>query len=844
MEDKITQEELDALLSNGDKVQDDQPEKTEEGIVINDPKASGLFDAFLSGLTNDETYKIRWLAEKRFPELVEQGKDPVALYFVDGEGDIAFIDPKTKVAKKEFKEALFGYDAADYMDNIGPTGQFLSEVIGGTIGTALGSLGGLPGAIGGGATGTGLGGGISYVARTGISEFFGGPPLNTAKVANDLTFSSAAGAIPFGAPTRAMPKFAQGVWEKFPGVEGREALQDVIMNGGKTVDDKIEYMSKKYPDIIITRAEADGLVGSNGAMLQKWLGNQPQGQKLLDFYNDRNLRVRDIAENFFNEILTGKYVAQGSKNKLFGQPFVDADIDVAKAMDDFLKNEKKKLQERVSPIYKEAYDLNVSVDITDVLDDVKKVIADKNVSAAKKNVYKKIEKALIDANTKTARNSTELIHTALKDDFNRVFARLSSGSSADAALKAEITTIRNTIQNRLREVNPSYRTATDIYNEATGVSQLLEKSIVGQFAKVTNLGGTKAASISKKLFSGDIKPNEVKELKNILQKTEEGAAAWQNLKGTWLSTQWDEVLARTDNPLGEPNSFLRAIGVKSPRDAFGTRSQALTKENLPQTISKQTAKQIRGRKAKMFAEILEPDELKEFIDLTEMLQMVGAIQTKAGSDTYKNFLIDEIVTKNAEIIVGGAAPLTQSAKKVLGVAETVTSIPSIAFQGTDFTSRLAQKQKDAFLDLLIAHIVDPTKRIVLKETTDNMRPRVYALSQAFARGGFEAVEDLYESLGGEPMGGGTSTEEPGGQILEEQLDPSFGPLQRDVEGSEDISALQMDMSNFNLPNIDAPAFEMPETDLTETQLASASILPNEKDREIARRLSGGIASLV
>lgn len=54
----------------------------------------------------------------------------------------------------------------------------------------------------------------------------------------------------------------------------------------------------------------------------------------------------------------------------------------------------------------------------------------------------------------------------------------------------------------------------------------------------------------------------------------------------------------------------------------------------------------------------------------------------------------------------------------------------------------------------------------------------------------------------------------------------------------------MDMSNFNLPNIDAPAFEMPETNLTETQLASASILPNEKDREIAQRLSGGIASLV
>ena len=57
-------------------------------------------------------------------------------------------------------------------------------------------------------------------------------------------------------------------------------------------------------------------------------------------------------------------------------------------------------------------------------------------------------------------------------------------------------------------------------------------------------------------------------------------------------------------------------------------------------------------------------------------------------------------------------------------------------------------------------------------------------------------------------------------------------------------SLQQDIQQFELPQLDISAFEMPETNLTETQLASASILPNEKDREIAQRLSGGIASLV
>lgn len=99
-------------------------------------------------------------------------------------------------------------------------------------------------------------------------------------------------------PSKALPKAFQGIYEKFPGIEGREALQDVILNGGKTVDDKIAYLNEKYPDIVITRAEADPLVGNKGAQLQAWLLKQPENQKLVNFYNDRNERVRNIAENF------------------------------------------------------------------------------------------------------------------------------------------------------------------------------------------------------------------------------------------------------------------------------------------------------------------------------------------------------------------------------------------------------------------------------------------------------------------------------------------------------------------------------------------------------------------
>ena len=58
------------------------------------------------------------------------------------------------------------------------------------------------------------------------------------------------------------------------------------------------------------------------------------------------------------------------------------------------------------------------------------------------------------------------------------------------------------------------------------------------------------------------------ELKTIMQSTDDGAQAWQNLKGTWLSTQWDEVITQGGNPLGQPNKFLRAMGIQKPSRAF------------------------------------------------------------------------------------------------------------------------------------------------------------------------------------------------------------------------------------------------------------------------------------
>jgi hypothetical protein len=47
-----------------------------------------------------------------------------------------------------------------------------------------------------------------------------------------------------------------------------------------------------------------------------------------------------------------------------------------------------------------------------------------------------------------------------------------------------------------------------------------------------------------------------------------------------------------------------------------------------------------------------------------------------------------------------------------------------------------------------------------------------------------------------------------------------------------------------MPQMQQPVFVEPESDLTPPEMLSPTILPDEKDREIAMRQMGGLGSLV
>ena len=849
----ITKEEHAALLEAlAEEGRAKQPEVDDEGIIINKPGSSGHYEAFLSGLSNSEEYQIRWLAEKRFPGLVEQGLDPTLFYYIDDDGDITYADPfnNGKPTKEFYESALWG-DTGDYMSWLGPTGQFLAEVAGGVTGMVGGYTGGtiagggnpfagFAGASAGGAGGTAFGASLSYAARAGLSQALGGPPLDVERAVDDGTFASAFGAIPLGVPVKAVPgEFLQGIYKKFPGVEGREALDDIVLNGGTTVDDKLAYMKLKYPDLQITRAEAEGLVGSKGLKLQQWLADQPYSDKLLAFYNNRAVQVEKIAEDFFDDILSGKYTTKS------GSPIKDIfgpELDVAAASKKYIETKKKELQQQVAPIYKQAYDLDVTIDIGDVLDEVRTVIKNPNTSPEKLRVYKRIEKALLDGNTGNPRETTELLHLALKDDFNRILSDL-SGKNADATLKMEVTKIRNSVQDRLKLINPSYKKATAIYNEATGNAQILDKSIVGQFAKVADLGGTRASLLTQKLFTGKASLDEITDLKTILQSTDEGARAWQNLKGTWLMTQWDEAVQQTTNVLGVPNKFLSRMGIKTgmtkvkPPGSAGKSHRLIFDDAAHEAawLKERAALRQQSKRAQLYETIFEPDELEAFVDLTDMLHAVGMVQTRAGSNTFANQAIDKIISGEASQVVGSGAPLSNIGTNTAATAEAILNIPSTVFRGTGgkLTDGIVTNQKDAYVDFLISLIIDPKKNVALRESIDVIQPKVYLLSQALGRGGIEGVVEFSDTI------------DAANQRLElERREPSFGPfkfLEEEPEEEPDPN-LQGTLNNFNVPQINQPLFD--ESELSIQELASPIILPDEADREIAMRQAGGIGSLV
>ena len=78
----------------------------------------------------------------------------------------------------------------------------------------------------------------------------------------------------------------------------------------------------------------------------------------------------------------------------------------------------------------------------------------------------------------------------------------------------------------------------------------------------------------------------------------------------------------------------------------------------------------------------------------------------------------------------------------------------------------------------------------------------------------------------------------------EKEEPSFVPLQREETPDVDVENLQSQLNTVEMPSVDQDLFQAETPELTAIEMTSPTILPDERDREIAMRRQAGIAGLV
>jgi hypothetical protein len=570
---------------------------------------------------------------------------------------------------------------------------------------------------------------------------------------------------------------------------------------------------------------------SNAGAIQRYLQMQPGSQKLWDFYHNRQLQVEEAADVFFNEILRGDYLAGLKRSRLSGRQGLDPDVDLTKASDEVLKKLSAKRQERASPVYKNSFDLELEapIDVSDIARQLQMDLADPNLRGKARSVKQDLLDALTDFSglSKTTqgelalKDNTEMLHNALTNDFRPLIEGLTK--DAQLTLRREVSRIREKVSNKLKAANPEYARATAIYDPSKGHLQVLDRSVINNLAQAAELGGEQAARLTQKLFSGNIKPKDIRLLRRLIQT--EDPQVWQNIKGTWLRTQFDDAITSSVNPLGVNNKFLSRLGIRG------------------RVMMGRGAEKVRGTKAKVFSEILDPQELDNFVGLVEMMQATSFIASRGGSPTQPLLALQKLLDKETRGLGRMAA----------GAVRAAMEIPQrILIRGfDDATAATIAFQREVYEDKLIDALIDPTVAADLAKAINAVNPAVYFVSQAATRGGAEVFDSILED-----------------RLVPDKINPTTGQLERGPQGIEMIESAkevtqpeqpledpQAMLQGLSVPQVggDVSAFEPlpqgPSETLAMGQIdpaMSPTILPSDKDRELAMRLRGplgGIASL-
>ena len=835
-------------IQKGQHTKEIDEERRRERSAIDD--GAGFYRGFVAGLTNDDALGVQYLFERRFPELAKTGGVAEDYYFYrrDDEGNtvLSYMDPVTNTVKDEFADIDLGIGdvrADNFFGWVGPAFTFATESIGTVGGMTTGAIKGSPrgkagmlvGAATGGGSGAAIGRSFGDGVRAGASLLLDGPPLDREKFEEDLRMAGFIGLVPIGAGfTSPIKEVVKTVNAKFTGEEGRTALKTLLTEGGEDVDKLVQIAKDKY-DIQLTRAEAQG-IKTNAGQIQRYLSQQPTSQRLFDFYEDRAAQVEDALDTFFDEIKKGKYfdkVGVGGRRR--GEFEKLEELGEGSAYDDLLVAFESALQKKLdkrkadsNKLYKEAFDaadeFEIRFDLSDLKDEVLGAINDPQIGKMRSQVYREIDEILsipksakVDFTGTGYKDNLRSLDEAVKD-LGVLYEKYSpGGSDGNQRLSSIVADIKGRLVERLNKVSPEYKKARDVYSADLGHLQIFDRGLLGQIANAVKLvNSKKGADAIQKMFKGEASEGEIRMLKETL--IAEDPRVWQNLKANWLRTKLSDAVQDTLNPFGVPNKFLQNIGLKNPKRAFARGE-------------KTKLQKINALKA-----ILEPRELQNFKELTELAQAVSYIARQSTSATQPLQALERFIAREAA--PGGV---------VTSAIRSAIELPQrLVIRGfDDLAARQASKQKEAYEDVLITALIDGKAAAQLADSMRAINPYVQFITNAVARG----VED-FSDIGPSDLKP-ARTDEQGMPIRKDQATANE-ELRRRLEELRDAERkgrvepdditgdLPQPVPSFTgifdqLPGLSSP----PQSDFID----SPTLLPSDQDRELARRLQGGIGGL-
>ncbi len=221
-------------------------------------------------------------------------------------------------------------------------------------------------------------------------------------------------------------------------------------------------------------------------------------------------------------------------------------------------------------------------------------------------------------------------------------------------------------------------------------------------------------------------------------------------------------------------------------------------------------KHFQGNKVKaMMKEMLSPEEFDNFYKMNDLMGMAFRIPV-GGSPTQPltemaSELASEALSGNMKAMQIGLAVLNLSGRLLTGQF------------GDEVVRKIAKDQQQGYLDLLTRQLLsDPDAAKNLDDVYNFFNTNEFIIKQTGTRGVIEGAEQITE--------------------------PTVQPYTGEKQESYDDLMKQIDEATQSRNQI--PIDPGTQSNLSPVESISPTILPDEKDREIAMRQMGGIGSLV